>query len=357
MGRALYEASVPFRKALDEVVAHLGPELVDVMFAEEGSEEAEQLHQTGTTQPALFALEVALARLWQSWGVGPELLLGHSIGEIAAAHIAGVFCLQDACRLVEARGRLMQALPTDGAMASLQASESEVRTVLGSPGRGEVDIAAVNTPEQTVVSGEAAGVAELMEHFSGLGRNVKELKVSHAFHSPLMDPMLEEFRQVAQSIKYEMPSIPLVSSLSGQRATTEMSTGEYWVSQARHAVRFADGMQTLRSEGAGVFVELGPQPALCAMGAQCFGDQDALFLPSLRRARDDWAVLLESMASLHCNGIRLDWSAVFEPLAVNGSHCRPMRFSESVIGWTSVSKAIGGGSSTAVIHCWVAEAW
>ncbi|WP_420877998.1 type I polyketide synthase [Sorangium cellulosum] len=338
-GRALYDAFPIFRDALDAVCGHLDGQLErplrEVLFAREGSEDAALLEQTAFTQPALFALGVALFRLLEAWGLEPDCLLGHSIGELAAAHVAGVLSLEDACALVAARARLMQALPPGGAMISLQASEDEVRAALegaaladgtapADPRRdrgareARVGIAAINGPSSVVVSGDRDAALALAQRFEALGRKTTRLQVSHAFHSPAMEGMLGAFRRVAGELTYHPPRIPIVSSVTGQRASADaLCSPDFWVRHAREAVRFLDGVRTLEAEGVTTFLELGPRGALCAMAQGCLSDEaqaHAALLPALRKGRSEVEALLTALAGLHVRGHELDWDAFFAPL-------------------------------------------
>ncbi|AEM85977.1 type I polyketide synthase [Streptomyces violaceusniger] len=304
MGRLLHEQSPVFAAAFDEVAdeldRHLDGRLRDVLWGED----RELLDRTGWTQPALFAIEVALFRVLRSWGIEPDYLLGHSIGEVAAAHVAGVFSLPDACRLVAARARLMEALPAGGAMAAVAATEEEVTARLADG----VSIAAVNAAESVVVAGPEDAVTAVAEHFAALGRRTRRLRVSHAFHSALMDPMLDDFAAELEQLTFAETAIPVVSNMTG--APADMAHPKYWVEQVRSTVRFADGLRWLAERGVDTFVEAGPDAVLSRL-VELNGLSQATAVALQRGDRTGRPVLLHALAQLFVRGVPVDWDGLF----------------------------------------------
>ncbi|MER6615929.1 type I polyketide synthase [Streptomyces xantholiticus] len=322
MSRELIEAFPAFAEAWREVCAELDPLLEhrigEVVSAEPGSEAAGLLDETATTQPALFAFEVAAYRLLTSLGVEPAVLVGHSIGELAAAHVAGVFSLADAARLVAARGRLMGALPRGGAMVAVQASEDEVRAALAGHEQA-ASVAAVNGPAAVVISGVAEVVDDVAAALAAEGRKTTRLRVSHAFHSPLMEPMLDEFRRVAESVTYTPARVAVVSNVSGAVAEPgELEQPGYWVRHVRDAVRFADGVAAAVKAGAEALVEVGPDGVLSAMAADTLTDGNVTAIPLVRKGRSEKRSAAEALARLHVAGVTVDWRAYLDAVGVGG---------------------------------------
>ncbi|MEU8927876.1 type I polyketide synthase, partial [Kitasatospora sp. NPDC048545] len=329
MGRELYTRFRVFAEAFDAVCAELDPGLREVMW---GADE-ELLNRTEFAQAGLFAVEVALFRLVESLGVRPEFMAGHSIGEVAAAHVAGVFSLADACTLVSARGRLMQALPAGGAMLAVQATEDEVLPLVGE----FVSIAAVNGSTSVVVSGAEEAVEAIRAHFAD--RKTTRLRVSHAFHSPLMDPMLEDFRTVLDGLTYHAPSIPLVSNLTGDLAEG-LTSPDYWVRHVREAVRFADGIRTLHAAGVNRFLELGPDGVLTALAATSLSG-DSVLAAVLRKDRAEDTSVLTALARLHVTGAHVDWAALLAGTGARTVEVPTYAFQHRHY-WPAVTLARGG---------------
>ncbi|MEU5050467.1 SDR family NAD(P)-dependent oxidoreductase [Streptomyces sp. NPDC021096] len=317
MGKELYEASPVFAAAFDAVCAELDKQLPRPLGEVVFGEDAELLNRTVFAQASLFAVETALFRLMEHYGLRPDYLLGHSIGEVTAAHVAGVLSLRDAAVLVAARGRLMQAARSDGAMVAVQASEEEVLAALEGYG-DRVAVAAVNGPRSVVVSGDAGAADEVAERFDRAGRKTKRLRVSHAFHSAHMDSALEEFGAVLDGLRFDEPAVPVVSNVTGRLATVEqLRSPAYWVSHIRQPVRFLDGVACLAGHGVSTLVELGPDGVLTGMAHDCLGEAaegteaGVVAVPSLRAGRDEIAAVAAVLGHALARGAGLDWRAVF----------------------------------------------
>ena len=304
MGRQLFETQPVFRAALfrcDAILrSYLDKPLLKLLYSE-----SDRINETAYTQPILFAFEYALAKLWQSWGIEPDIVMGHSLGEYVAATIAGVFSLEDALKLIVHRARLMQALPANGEMVAVFASEELVRDSIDS--LSNVAIAGINSPDNTVISGRHHAIAEVLAVLGDRGIEYKKLNVSHAFHSPLMESMLADFEEVASQINYAKPQIDIVSNVTGKLATEEIATPQYWCRHIRLPVRFADSLETLDRKGYELFLEIGAKPTLIGMGRQCLTDNNKVWLPSLRPGREDWQQMLQSLGELYVRGVAIDW--------------------------------------------------
>ncbi len=300
MGRELAAAHPAFAVILDAVCAALDPHLPRPL---KELLDAPELDRTEFAQPALFAIEVALFRLLEGLGIKPDVLVGHSVGELAAAHVAGVLSLEDACTLVAARGRMMGALPEGGAMLAIEADEDELEL------DARVALAAVNGPRAVVVSGELEAIEALQAHWRERGRNTSRLKVSHAFHSQLMDPMLEDFRAVAESLTYNAPTIAVVSNVTGELGA-DIANPAYWVRHVREAVRFADGVAAAEAAGVTRWLELGPAGVLCGMAGRTVRE-DAVLVPALRADRPEAEAFATLLATAHTAGVAVDWRRLF----------------------------------------------
>ncbi|MEL6471538.1 MAG: aminotransferase class I/II-fold pyridoxal phosphate-dependent enzyme [Cyanobacteria bacterium J06623_4] len=333
MGRELYDNQPIFQAELQrcaEILQDEGVDLLAVLYGpqQKGWQPADSLiHQTANTQPVLFAFEYALARLWQSWGIAPSVVMGHSLGEYVAACLAGVFSLADGLKLVAARGRLMQALPAGGAMLSVLADRAQCEALIaqidsaefGSDGEAPVSIAAVNGPQSTVISGESTAISRIASVLTQKQIKHKPLTVSHAFHSARMAPMMAEFRSVAGSITFSAPRRPMISMLTGELVGDEVATADYWVRHVREPVRFLEAMQSLYATDARAFLEIGPKPVLLGMGRSCLpAAEEVAWLPSLRPSQSDQVSLLTSLAALYTQGATIDWSAVAPEVILRG---------------------------------------
>jgi len=310
MGRELYDEEPVFKDVLDRCDAwlrdDLGVSLLDVMFGRLPDSES-LLLRTRYAQPALYALEVALAELWRSWGVEPAMVIGHSVGEYAAAAVSGAMSIEDGARLIAVRARLMDALPTNGAMAAVSASAEVVESRLAG---ARTCIAAINGPESVVISGEAESVEALMRALAEAGIHSQRLRVSHAFHSPLIEPIMADLERAASAVKFQRPRVPLVSNLTGTPVQAgDLADPRYWSRHAREPVRFAASLRHAHGRGHRLFLECGPTPTLCAMGAETLRDADVGWVASMRRDQDEKQTIALAAGSLYVRGVDLDWAA------------------------------------------------
>jgi acyl transferase domain-containing protein len=315
MGHELYITQPVFASALDRCEEIYRDATSKSLLAaiHPGADDAPGINGTEIAQPALFAVEYALAEMWRSWGVVPSAVIGHSVGEIVAACVAGAMPLDDGLRLTIARGRLMQSLPPGGAMAAVMAPEADVRKALLSHGPG-LSIAAINGPESVVIAGPESLVQSACERFAACDIQTRRLVVSHAFHSALMEPILDAFEKEAKAVPVARPRVAVVSNVTGRlMPPEERFDAAYWRAHAREAVRFAEGLGALAADGCTVFIEIGPSSTLCALGAAALQGSAAQWVPSLRRGRGDWDQIAESLARLHEAGVRIDWEGFDAP--------------------------------------------
>lgn len=316
MGRQLYETNPTFRQILQRCEEIVQPDLqqplLSVLYPDTGVDSP--LDNTAYTQPAIFALEYALYELWKSWGIQPDIVMGHSLGEYAAACAAGILTWEEGLKLVVQRAKLMQTLPKDGAMVAVFAEEVQIREALTTQvsqvalAKPTVSIAAVNGKQHFVLSGPTVEVEAVVAILDQQGIKTKFLKVSHGFHSPLMEPMLTEFTQILTKLAFAAPEIDIVSNLTGEIATADITTTAYWCRQVREPVQFASGMETLRQQGCSLFIEIGANPTLVGMGIRCLPEITHGWLPSLRQGQKDWQSLLTSLKTLYLQGISVNWS-------------------------------------------------
>ena len=305
MGRQLYETQPTFRHALEECDRLLQPylekSLLEVLYSD-----SSLLDQTAYTQPALFAIEYALYKLWQSWGIKPDGVLGHSVGEYVSACVAGVYSLEEGIKLIAERGRLMQSLPQKGAMAAIFAPIETVKSVI-SPYGDQVEIATINSSENIVISGDKEAINRIKADLESQSIEVRLLQVSHAFHSGMMQPILAEFKVIAAKISYKTPQLDWISTVTGEEISQAV-TDDYWCQQVRQCVQFAPAIETLASQGYNLFIEIGSHPILTRLGQKTLANPDYLWLSSLQRGQDDWQILLQSVAKLAVSGVNIDWN-------------------------------------------------
>ncbi len=314
MAKDLYDSYEPFRNSLDKVdriiEPHLGRSLVELFF---DPSQADLINRTDITQPAIFAVQCALTELWDSWGIKPDAVAGHSIGEYAGAVTAGIMTIEDAARLVVARGRLMHSAPGDGAMGVVFADVEEVKIAV-EPYIDKVSIAAVNAPKTVTISGDSSTVGTILKSFKASGVKSVKLTVSHAFHSPLMYPILDEFREIAKQVSYSLPSTDFYSCLTGQIESDKFATSDYWTDHIAQPVMFQAGFQALESAGYRQFVEIGADTTLSGLGKRCSTQSETVILPSLKKKEaNNWITILKSVSELYINGFDIDWKVYDAP--------------------------------------------
>ncbi|MBF0572810.1 MAG: SDR family NAD(P)-dependent oxidoreductase [Desulfamplus sp.] len=342
MGRSLFETQPIFRRTLqkcDEILKPIIGQSLIYLFYDENAEQ-DILHQTRFTQPALFALEYSLYSLWKSLGIEPDFMMGHSVGEYVASCAAGLFSLEDGLKLISRRGELMQSLPSGGGMAAIMATPEEVEKVIAKYANA-LSVAAFNGPKHTVISGREDAITDVIEPFKARGTKVVRLTVSHAFHSPLIEPILDEFEKAAASISFKNPTIKLVSNVSGDVAENEIMTPAYWRNHIRNPVRFFESMTTLQREGVSIFVEIGPKPTLLGMGRSALPDLEGLWLPSLRVGQPDWDVVLTSLGKIYTNGFDVNWNGLYPSTSSISRSALMSKTNQSVSGYAQSMSGAG----------------
>ncbi|HET7695303.1 MAG TPA: SDR family NAD(P)-dependent oxidoreductase [Vicinamibacterales bacterium] len=351
MGRELYAVQPVFREAFDRCAAFIGPvlgrTLAEILFDAAG--DAAAVDETAVTQPALFAIEIALTELLRSWGIEPSVVLGHSVGGYAAACAAGIMSVEAAAALIAARGRLMQALPAGGAMAAVFATEDVVRAAIA-PHQDAVSIAAINGDDSLVISGAGTAVDAILAALSSRGVRSQRLRVSHAFHSPLMAPVRAAFEQAASRPTYAAPRIACISDHSGQVLGAGDVTAGYWTSHLSDPVRFAAALDTAYARGCRVFVEVGPTPTLSTLGRRRLPD-DTIWIPTLRQGRGDWPQMLECVRDLYTSGAEVEWPALFAGVAARKVTAPTYPFKKDRF-WVEIDPAKRGARATVPAEPW-----
>ena len=315
MGEELYLKEPVFREAFDDCIKflspHLNENLLEVIFSKEQKKQV-LIRETIYAQPTLFALEYSLCKLWESWGVIPDMVIGHSVGEITAAAVVGVFSLKDAAMLIAVRGKLMESLPKEGSMASINSDVTEVRKAINGFEK-HVSISGENSPSQVIISGNKSVIEKICDDLNKKGIKSRYLKVSHAFHSPLMEPILDQFREALLNINFQTPKLKLVSTLTGKIAGSEILSSDYWVSHIRESVKFSEGMTTLSSMGVKTYLEVGPGSVLMSLGKQNLKDyKDKLWLVSLKKGEKEQKSLLQSLSEWYAQGGDVEWESFYK---------------------------------------------